>query len=171
MLWVRQIEKTGTGVMNGFPLPDRVVRWEQRGDDILLRDVKFDIRADTKDPIKDAVEASSVEPIIAVLPVKAYGKDKAPVIDVTELFTSDLPEFGVGRRLNAGGADPRKTFIEQVKSFPENIETKVTDDLPPGRRRSRSAPAARSPGRRRRRPAATSRSCSTTAWSSCPRSR
>ena len=127
MLWVTQIEKTGAGVgYGGSPAGDRVIRWEQRGDDILLRDVTFDIRADTKDPIKDAVQASSVEPIIAVLPVRAYGKDKAPVIDVTELFVNDTPEFGVGRRLNAAGNDPRKTFIEQVKSFPENIESKIT---------------------------------------------
>jgi hypothetical protein len=127
MLWVTQIEKTGAGVgYGGSPAGDRVIRWEQRGDDILLRDVTFDIRADTKDPIKDAVQASSVEPIIAVLPVKAYGKDKAPVIDVTEFFTSDTPEFGVGRRLGTSGNDPRKTFIEQIKVFPENIESKIT---------------------------------------------
>jgi hypothetical protein len=127
MLWVTQIEKTGTGSgYGGSPVGDRVVRWEQRGDDVLLRDVKFDIRAETKDPIHSAVESSSVEPIIAVLAVKAYGKDKAPVIEVTELFTTDVPEFSAARRLNASGADPRKTFIEGVKSFPENIETKVT---------------------------------------------
>jgi hypothetical protein len=127
MLWVTQIEKTGTGSgYGGSPVGDRVVRWEQRGDDILLREVKYGIRADTKDPIKNAVQSSSVEPIIAVLGVKAYGKDKAPVIEVTELFTGDLPEFSAARQLGASGADPRKTFIEQVKSFPENIEAKVT---------------------------------------------
>ena len=121
-----QIEKTGAG--NGYggsPVGDRVVRWELRNDDVLLRDVNYDIRAETKDPIHNAVEASSVEPIIAVLPVKAYGKDKAPVIDVTELFTSDIPEINVGRRLGGASADSRKTFIEGVKSFPENIETKI----------------------------------------------
>ena len=126
ILWVTQIEKTGAG--NGYggsPVGDRVVRWEQRNDDILLRDVNYDIRADTKDPIHNAVESSSVEPIIAVLPVKAYGKDKAPVIDVTELFTSDIPEINVGRRLGGGSADSRKTFIEGIKSFPDNIESKI----------------------------------------------
>ena len=125
MIWVRHIEKATTGVNNGFPMPERVVRWEQRGDDVLLRDVKYDIRADTKDPIKNAVEAHSLEPIIAVLGVKAYGKDKAPVIDVTELFTTDMPEFSVAQAVGGAGADPRKTFVESVKAFPENIETKV----------------------------------------------
>ena len=59
MLWVTQIERTpsdGYGY-GGSPVGDRVVRWEQRGDDILLRDVKYEIRADVKDPIRDAVEA------------------------------------------------------------------------------------------------------------------
>ena len=126
LLWVTQIEKTGSGSgYGGSPVGDRVVRWELRNDDILLRDVNYEIRAETKDPIHFAVESSSVEPIIAVLPVKAYGKDKAPVIDVTDLFTSDIPEINVGRRLGNASADSRKTFIEGVKSFPDNIETKI----------------------------------------------
>ena len=57
--------------------------------------------------------------------MKAYGKDKAAVIDVTELFTVDSPEFSAASAVNGAGADPRKTFIDYVKSFPENIETKV----------------------------------------------
>ena len=125
MIWVRHIEKAATGVMNGSPMPERVVRWELRGDDVLLRDVKYDIRADTKDPIKNAIEANSLEPIIAVLPVKAYGKDKAPVIDVTDIFMSDMPEFSAAQSIGASGSDRSKTFVESVKSFPENIETKV----------------------------------------------
>lgn len=57
MVWVRSIEKASSGSgYGGSPLGERVVRWEQRGDDVLLRDVKYDIRADTKDPISFAVE-------------------------------------------------------------------------------------------------------------------
>ncbi len=127
MLWVTQIERTQSGYgYGGSPVGDRVLRWEQRGEDILLRDVRFGIRADAKDPIKDAVAASTVEAIIEVFPIKAYGKDKAPVIEVTNLFISDLTEFSARRRLNASGTDSRKTFIETVKSYPENIEAKVT---------------------------------------------
>lgn len=126
MVWVRSIEKASAGSgYGGFPLGERIVRWELRGEDILFRDVKYDIRADVKDPIKDAVEAHSLAPIISVFPVKAYGKDKSMVIDVTELFTTDMPEFSAASAVGGAGADPRKTFIEGVKSFPENIETKV----------------------------------------------
>ena len=106
MLWVTQLQQTQAGYSyGGEPVGDRVVRWEQRGNDVLLRDVKYEIRADVSDPIKDAVEATSLEAIIAVFPVQAYGKDKRPVIDVTSAFTSDLPEFSAKGRLRASGID------------------------------------------------------------------
>ena len=126
MLWVTQLEQTQTGYSHaGEPVGDRVVRWEQRGEDLLLRDVRYEIRADVDDPIKDAVKATSMEPIIAVLPIQAYGKDKRPVVEVTSIFTGDLPEFTARRRLGASGVDPRRTFFEKVKAFPTNIEAKV----------------------------------------------
>jgi hypothetical protein len=126
MLWVTQLEQTQAGYSHaGEPVGDRVVRWEQRGDDILLRDVKYQIRADVTDPIKDAVKATSLEAIIAVLPIQAYGKDKRPVVEVTPILTGDLPEFSARRRLRASGIDSRRTFIEKVKAFPTNIEAKV----------------------------------------------
>ncbi len=126
MLWVTQIAETTAGSSYaGMPVGDRVVRWEQRGERVLLRDVRYGIRAETDDPISRAVEASNLAPIIKVFPVKAYGKDKMPVIDVTSLFTKDVAEFSAKRSLDAGKMDSDRTFIEQVKSFPENIETKV----------------------------------------------
>jgi hypothetical protein len=126
LLWVTQLAATQSGYgYGGSPVNHRVVRWEQRGDDILMRDVKYSIRAEAKDPIRNAVEATSVPEIIEVFPVRAYGKDKAPVIEVTRLFTADLPEFSAKRRLGASAVDPKRTFIDGIKSFPENIETKV----------------------------------------------
>lgn len=126
MLWVTQLEATKSGHgYGGSPIGHRVVRWEQRGDDVLLRDVNYAIRAEAKDPIRNAVESTSVAAIIEVLPVRAYGKDKTPVVDATNLFSGDLPEFSARRQLGASGVDARRTFIDVVKSFPENIEAKV----------------------------------------------
>ena len=120
MLWVTQMERTPSDMFAraGSPVGNRVVRWEQKGDDVLLRDINYRIRADVKDPIRDAVEASSLKPIIDVFPVKAYGKDKRPVIDATDLYKGDLPEFSAKSRLDAQGVDPKRTFIEEIKSFP-----------------------------------------------------
>jgi Met-zincin/Domain of unknown function (DUF5117)/Domain of unknown function (DUF5118) len=147
MLWVTQMEKTQTGFgFAGSPLGHRVVRWEIRGDDVLLRDVNYTIRAAATDPIHDAVEATSLAPIIEVFPIRAFGKDKAPVIDATSLFTADLPEFSARRRLNASGVDSKRSFIEKIKAFPENIEAKVLltyrlRDTPGGAGGGRGGPA------------------------------
>ncbi|MCH8807485.1 MAG: zinc-dependent metalloprotease [Planctomycetes bacterium] len=126
LLWVSQIERTQSGFgYGGTSVGRRVVRWELRDKNVLLRDVKYRIRADVKDSVRNSVEATSLEPIIRTFAVKAWGKDKAAVIDVTGLFTSDIPEFSAKRRLNASGVDSKRTFIEKIKTFPTNIETKV----------------------------------------------
>jgi hypothetical protein len=134
MLWVIQISETTAGnSFAGMPAGDRVVRWELRGDQVLLRDVRYDLRADSSDPINQAVKASNLAPIIRVFDVKAYGRDKAPVIDVSELFKKDVAEISPRRPLNAGAMDDKRTFIEQVKAFPRNINVRVLASFAPGK--------------------------------------
>lgn len=126
MAWVTSIAETQAGSsFAGMPVRNRVVRWEKRGEKILLRDVKYSIRADTEDSVKLAVKATSVPPIIKAFDIKAWGKDQAAVIDVTDLFTGDQSEFSAAQQLNATGVDSSRTFIDTVKAFPRNIETRV----------------------------------------------
>lgn len=126
MIWVTQLAETQAGYSwAGMPVGNRVVRWERRADRVLLRDVKYDIRAEVEDPIAMAVEATSLPAIIHTFDVAAYGKDEAPVIEVSALFTEDKSEWSAREALGAKGLDKKRTFVEQVKSFPENIETKV----------------------------------------------
>jgi Met-zincin/Domain of unknown function (DUF5117)/Domain of unknown function (DUF5118) len=142
MLWVTTMAETQAGFSwAGMPVGDRVVRWEKRDDRILLRDVNYDIRTTIDDPIQIAVEATSVAPIIHVFPVEAYSETEAPVIKVSPLFTTDKPEFSARHDLNAKALDEKRTFVEQVKSFPENIETRVLatyslERSPPGQQPS-----------------------------------
>ncbi len=125
-LWVTEIAQTGTGYgYSGTEVQDRVVRFEIRDEKVLLRDRKFSIRADIDDPIKEAVANTSVDPIIRSFPIKAWGKDQAPVIEVTDLFFSDSSEFGPGKQLNAQGMDKDRSFLDDFKAFPRNLETKV----------------------------------------------
>lgn len=127
LLWVTQISETGDGhSYAGMPVADLVVRWEMRGEDkVILREVRYAVRADTEDSVRLAVEASTIMPIIEVFDVACWGKDKRPVIDVTKLFTSEVAEFAASAELGAQSMDSGKTFIDQVKAFPENINTKV----------------------------------------------
>ena len=76
LLWVTQIAETTAGhSYAGMPAGSRVARWERRGDKILLRDTRVDIRADTTDPIATAVRASNLAPIIKTFAIQAHGKD------------------------------------------------------------------------------------------------
>ena len=126
MLWVTQISKTQAGSSYaGMPAGSRTVRWELRNETVLLRDVKYTIRSRQDDAIRYAVDATSLSPILYATPVKAWGEDDAPVINVTSLFTSDVPEFSVKSQMNASGADDKRSFVDQIKTFPSNIETKV----------------------------------------------
>jgi hypothetical protein len=134
LVWVAQIEQTTAGnSYAGMPISDRVVRWEQHGDRVLLRKVRYDIRAETDDPISIAVTASNLAPIIRSFQVVAYGKDKAPVIDVTELYTKDVPEFSARRSLRSGAMDSKRSFVESVRSFPTNVEVRITASFAPGK--------------------------------------
>jgi len=126
LLWVVQISETSAGSSYaGMPVGDRIVRWELHGDQVLLRAVRYGIRADSAGSIAQAVKASNLAPIIRAFDVKAYGKDKAPVIDVTDLFKKDVPEFSARSALSAGAMDSARSFIEEFKAFPRNINVRV----------------------------------------------
>ncbi len=136
LLWVVQISETTAGnSYAGMPVVDRVVRWELHDDQVLLRDVRYGIRADPNDPIAQAVKESNLAPIIRAFEVKAYGKDKAPVIDVTDLFKKDVPEFSARSALGAGAMDSGRSFIEEFKAFPRNINVRVLASYAPGKPR------------------------------------
>src|SRR5260221_593358 len=125
-LWVTQIERTQAGFgYGGSPVGNPGVRWGLRDKDILMRDVKYTIRAEGTDSVRHSVEATSWEPIIRKFPVAAWGTNKAAVIEVSDLFTGDVPEFSAKSRLNANGSDKGRSFIERIKTFPDNIETKA----------------------------------------------
>jgi hypothetical protein len=127
LLWVSQIARTTLGVgYGGQAAGYRVVRWERKGDRILLRSVEHDVTADPKMPIARAVQAANYESILMVFNIEALGKDDAPVIDVTRLFTTETPEFSVRARVRARTFDAARAFVERVVSFPENIEVEAT---------------------------------------------
>jgi hypothetical protein len=126
-LWNAQIAKTAVGVgYGGGQLTDRVVRWDLKGNRVLLEEVNFSVTANPDEPIAMAVKAANNESIIMALPVAAFAKDGAPVVEVTRLFTSDVNEFSARQHMGASGVDATRSFIEHVRPFPDNIEAEVT---------------------------------------------
>jgi len=126
-LWVSQIARTTVGAgQGGQAVGSRVVKWERHNNRVFLRGISYDIVADRKLPIAQAVQAANNEAILMAFNVEAVGKDDAPVIDVTRLFTTEVPEFSARGRVRSRAFDPTRSFIERAVSFPENIEVEAT---------------------------------------------
>jgi len=125
-LWVNQIKRTTVGAgYGGQSAGNRVVQWVQRGDRVLLLNSDFSIVADPNEPIARAVEDANFPAIIRAFNVEAYSPAGDPVINVTPLFTSDVPEFSVRGRVGGRGMDSNRTFLDKIVAFPENINVEV----------------------------------------------
>src|SRR5688572_30414578 len=126
-LLVTTIKKTTIGVgYGGQAAGTRVIRWVQRGDRILILDVDYSVVADDGNPIAQAVGDSNNPSIIRTLNVAAYAPSGDPVVEVTPLFTTDVPEFSVRNRVGGRGLAADRTFLEKAVSFPENINVEAT---------------------------------------------
>ena len=126
-LWVSQIARTTEGVgYGGQALGTRVVKWERRGDQVLLKSVSHAIVADDDHPIAAAVASANNDTIVKAFDIEALSDAESPVIDVTSLFESEVPEFSARTRLRARGFARDRSFLEAVLAFPRNIEVKTT---------------------------------------------
>ena len=127
LLWVSQIARTTLGVgYGGQAVGNRVVKWQRVNNRILLRNISYNVVAEASQPIARAVQAANNDAIIMAFNIEAIGKDDAPVIEVTRLFTTEVTEFSARTRLRARGFDPTRSFIERAVSFPENIEVEAS---------------------------------------------
>ena len=128
-LWVNQVKRTVNGSgYGGQAAGNRVVRWELYNNRVLLKVIDYSVIADPATPIAKAVEAANNPSIVRAYNVAAFSANgEDPVIDVTQLFTTEVPELSVRGQVNGGrGFDAARTFIEKVVSFPENINVEVT---------------------------------------------
>jgi hypothetical protein len=122
-----RVSKTTVGVgYGGDQMSDLVVRWELNGNKVHLRDVNYSVTADPNTPIALAVKAANNDAILMTFAVAAFAKDGAPVIDVSRLFTSDVPEFNVRQQLNATTMDASRSYIERITPYPGNVEAEST---------------------------------------------
>ncbi|HEX5070684.1 MAG TPA: zinc-dependent metalloprotease [Vicinamibacterales bacterium] len=128
-LWNTQLKKTTIGAgYGGQAVGTRVVRWLLKDNRILLVNMDYSSVADPSTVLMDEANQPA---IIQAFPVAAYkGDDKNagdPVINVTALFTGNVPEFAAGRGVGGNGApDPSRTFLEKANAYPLNINVEVT---------------------------------------------
>jgi len=124
-LWDTQIKKTTIGVgYGGQAVGNRVVRWVLKGDKVLLENVEFSMVADKSNPFG---EDANMPAIIRAFPVAAYAANGDPVINVTDLFVTDVPEFSAASRVGGRGAPAAdRTFLEKAVAYPQNINVEAT---------------------------------------------
>ncbi len=122
------------------------VQWERRGNRIVLRQKEHDITADSTTAIWAQVKGFRNGPVLSSLDVEAYGPDSAAVVDVSDLFVSNIPELRPLEGINRG-----RSWIEQTWAFPTAVNVEVTQS---GQARPPSGPntGPQFPGAPRRTP-------------------
>lgn len=130
MLKVTRIAKTASGLgFGGGKQDEQVLRWQKKGKRVLLRMVSHNVVANDTLPVHEAVVNSNFEPVLFSFPIKAFGKDSlTTVIDVTDLFSKDVKPLGLPDRsrkqYKVTRLDSDLSYIESIKSYPLNIETR-----------------------------------------------
>ena len=136
MLLVSRISKVPTGFPGfspaGVKTGEQLLRWERRGDRILLRTISYSNVADDTLAISTSVQSNNFSPIIESFEIEAESDDSTSVvIDVTRFYESDTPSLtGLSRGLRGeygvSGLDADRSFINYARSFPLNVDVRHT---------------------------------------------
>ena len=130
MLMVTRISKMAVSIpLSRHKMNEQVLRWEKKNKDILLREASFVNFASDSLPIKTAVVNSNFEPIIFKFKIEARNDSlNSSLIDVTSLFNTDVKSLGYPQRSRKSNKltsmDTKLSYIESLKSYPQNIETR-----------------------------------------------
>lgn len=119
---------TGTDfVAPGSVVDNRVVRLIRRGSKIHLEDVRYEILAQQQPNLQRGVEAASLRTVIRVFDVIGEGPGGAAQIDVTDVFTSEVPAgfaLELMRHFRMRAVDPKRSYVQTVKAYPGSIDVR-----------------------------------------------
>jgi len=119
----------GGGYINaGSNINTQVVVWERFKNKVLLKLKSYNAVANDSLPIYKSVKANNLEPIIFAFDIKTQNKDSTAVlIDVTSFFSTDIRAISglttaFRTQYKVRRLEPSRSFINSIKSYPENIE-------------------------------------------------
>ncbi len=130
MLMVTRIAKTAATIgFGGGKQSSQVLRWQKKGENVLLRLVSHTVTAADSLPVSEAVVNSNLEPVLYKFPIKAFSNDSTKtVINVSNLYNQDVKAFGpaafIRDRFKMTRLEKDKSYIESIKSYPINIENR-----------------------------------------------
>ncbi len=99
----------------------QIVQWERRGNRVVLRARQFLLTADSTDAIWRQVQGFRQGAVLASYNVEAYGPDSAAVVDVSDLFLSNIPELAP-----VEGIVRNRSWVDRTWAFADNINVEVT---------------------------------------------
>jgi hypothetical protein len=133
MLLVTRIKELPAGLGGGYvnagsKINTQVIVWEQFKNKVLLKVKSYNAVANDSLPIYKSVIANNLEPIIYAFDVKTQNIDSTAIlVDVTKLFSTDVKAItalpaSYRKRYKVKRLDASRSFINTIKSYPQNIE-------------------------------------------------
>jgi len=104
-----------------------LLRFVRRGNRVYLERVQYDIWAFMAPNLQRGVEAAQLGTVIKTFEVRYEGDDGSPVIEMTGLFATEVPDgFGQEYRskFRVSTVDPKRSYIARVKAFPNNVSVR-----------------------------------------------
>ena len=113
-------------VAPGSAVDNRVIRLVRLGNKVYLEDVRYEIWARAAQTnLQRGVEAASLRTVLRAFDIIREGKGGAPIIDITGILVGEVPAgfaLDLMRQFRMRMVDPRRSYIQKVKAFPQNID-------------------------------------------------
>ncbi|MGD2109909.1 MAG: zinc-dependent metalloprotease [Phycisphaerae bacterium] len=123
---------SGGGFFTGFPLEERVVRWEQLDKKLLLIEPETGFITDASHTVSDVVRRTYPDRIRVSVPIVTKSPQGDPVIDLGRMLKSDFADISwmaripmFGGMAGAGGVNASLSKWTTKKSFELNVEIGV----------------------------------------------
>jgi len=114
-------------VAPGSVVDNRVVRLIRLGNKIFLEDVRYQILAREQPNLQRGVEAASLRTVIRVFDIIGEGPGGEPQIDVTSVFTGEVPAgfaLDLMRHFHMRAVDPKRSYVQTVTAFPGSVDVR-----------------------------------------------
>ena len=116
------------GINKGMNYENKLIRFykDEKNNKVWAKTFDPKISVNKKDNIALSVRDNYVESIIEGFEIKTYGKDSAVVVQVNNVFNGTSKSFNnLFDNIGMGGSVRTKdSYIEEVKSFPQNVVIK-----------------------------------------------
>ena len=116
------------GINKGINYENKLIRFykDEKNNKVWAKTFDPKISVNKKDNIARSVQDNYVESIIEGFEIKTYGKDSAVVVQVNNVFNGTSKSFNnLFDNIGMGGSVRTKdSYIEEVKSFPQNVVIK-----------------------------------------------